>query len=83
MFLVLACRILTEMAERFGAVCTGSQPKTERPFTDSFSEWRKVRNVMANRWHRYQELKALYTRDVQSSVDYEAACKRAAQEAGL
>lgn len=38
---------------------------------------------MANRWHRYQELKALYTRDVQSSVDYEAACKRAAQEAGL
>lgn len=34
-------------------------------------------------YQRYSELKALYTRDVQSSVEYEAACKRAAQEAGL
>ncbi len=36
-----------------------------------------------NRWETYRRLKELYTRDAKNTVEYEAACRRAAREAGV
>ena len=36
-----------------------------------------------NRWHTYRVLKELYTRDATNHIEYEAACRRAALEAGI
>jgi hypothetical protein len=34
-------------------------------------------------WRRYEELKAKYTAESRSPKEYEAACRRAAEEAGV
>lgn len=34
-------------------------------------------------WQRYEILKATYTAEAKSAAEYEAACRRAALEAGI
>lgn len=34
-------------------------------------------------WQRYEVLKKTYTAEARSAAEYEAACRRAAQEAGI
>jgi len=35
------------------------------------------------RWQRYELLKSIYAASASSSAEYEAACRRAAKEAGV
>lgn len=44
---------------------------------------RQTPNDEHSRWLRYEDLKRIYTATAESHTEYEQACRRAAQEAGV